>query len=187
MGSMNQVCTVCESEAPPADTLFEGRWVHSWHLSEFVRDGTAAPIQDSRFKIQEASRAGELDEGETVARTGRRQSVNRKEVKRLYGEGLSDCQIAEQLGCSPSAVLYSRRGLGLAAIGKAGKRKGTRKMGPTLPVGCEVPAEEKQLARGASANGGLYVDEAALTWLLERVWASLSLEEKGKCIALMAS
>ncbi len=100
---MKKLCFVCNDAAVEADTEFEGKPVHSWHLSEFQRTAMS-------------SRVIEREENEMAAKI----EIDNEKLKAMHGAGATDSTIAQQFGCSAGTIWTRRKALGLPAVGVGG-------------------------------------------------------------------
>jgi len=148
---VKKICFVCNDAAVEADTVFEGKDVHSWHLSEFERTAMS-------------SRAIEREE----TKMGAKIEIDIEKLKALHAQGASDTTIAEQFGCSAVTIGARRNALGLPATGVGGwkahkdngshpVRKVQRKTAivKATPKPAVILSEAKDLAlpAGTSGNG----------------------------------
>ena len=133
-------CQVCNEDRVPADIEFEGKPVHSWHLSEFERQ--AMRIEMPELK-KESVMANKIE-------------IDVEEFKTLHARGLSDGELGAELGMSGPTARTKRIDLGLPAHSRRGRKGST-----SFPVGAQPqraarrePEASAEIAQGAGEGEG---------------------------------
>jgi predicted transcriptional regulator len=109
----------------------------AYHLTSKPRDAVA--IGQSNLKRLEPLASAEASPKSSANRRGRGETE--AEVKKLWEQGLSDAEIASQLGISSTAVVYHRKKFG--AANKQGERTSPRLKTPLTLAELD---EQKRLA-----------------------------------------
>jgi len=153
-------CVTCKDRGrtTPGSEQCGTDWMCVWCYAGF--DGPDDPtIGHTSMRIRKplqkaAENVGAVREPPKEITMSAKIAIDENKLRELHAQGLSDREIAEKFGCSAAGVLYARRKLGLAAIGKRGPRKSKG----NGTVGDAMARIDRKRRNAALAKAGAHVD-----------------------------
>jgi hypothetical protein len=137
------------------------------HCMPYVEQGLASFL----FKLPAREFQGEVRKQEE-ANMPRRIEIDIEKLKELHSQGLSDVAIAAKLGCSGVTIGKYRRELGLTPGAKSGPHSGNGSS--------PRPKVKRKAASEENTPPSNLVTISVTEERLDRWWAALDLNEKGK-------